>query len=438
MSDAVVDPAARDKYLLQVTAGPSYDVSTHRQVAVNGSDATVIDNHLMTCYLKVKIKDYHGLPRNSPATDDYFTHPLHKSDRYSVGFSFVPKRDIRGADLITGFDFDHPIRDRLPPGFKYAMKIVTTLLDPGLFGDPYSDKPYLYGPGLSSFFSFRIGEHISDVPIEDQLAMFNSNAKSVIEEGADGSGQRIRADQHIPAKTSKRRKNFLDPTKLNDFTFEKGRMYQADFFNPYLDFANFALRIPGFSISVVRYIDDKTHQLRFVLKDKGTDEVLFVVIFNLLFGQSLKETLVDKDSKTSTTDTLPDKAATVDSSRLSTPNKLPATSRSSCETTPASVSSSTPESDMEDDPAHKEQRQTAAAGLASSIYSGFAALGFGRTVSGDSDSSISSTTEKERKKKEELEGKKLEGTETQKLEGQVGSMKDGAVEQYLKSKNSST
>jgi hypothetical protein len=304
----VVDPAARDKYRLQVTAGPSYDTSTHKEVAVNSGQAHLIENDLMSCWLNVRIKDYNGLPPNSPETSDYFQHPLHTSDRYSIGFSFVPKRDIKGSDLVTGFDFDHSIKDRLPPGFRYAMKIVTTILDPGIYSDPYSDKPYLYGPALSSFFAFRIGEHTSDVSAEKQLASHESGAKGVIEEGADGSGQRIRADYEIPAKTSKRRKNFLDEKKLENFTFEAGRMYQADFFNPYLDFANFALRIPGFSISVVRYIDDKTHQLRYVLKDRSTDEVLFVVIFTLLFGQKLEATLGGAETEQGTTQEVPVKS----------------------------------------------------------------------------------------------------------------------------------
>ncbi|KAF2194070.1 DUF1769-domain-containing protein, partial [Zopfia rhizophila CBS 207.26] len=292
ISGGVVDPAARDKYLLQITAGPSYDTAMHKEVTVNGPDAHIIDNDVMTCWLKVRIRDYHGLPRGSPSTNNYFDHPMHKSDRYSIGFSFVPKKDIPGNDLVTGFDFDHSIRDRLPPGFRYAMKIVTTILDPGIYSDPYSDKPYLYGPALSSFFSFRIGEQTSQTPAKDQLAQqLEKDAAGVIEEGADGSGTKIRESQSIPAKTSKRRKNFLYAQNLENFTFEAGRLYQADFFNPYLDFANFALRIPGFSISVVRYIDDKTHQLRFVLKNRRTEEVLFVVIFTLLFGQKLEDTL---------------------------------------------------------------------------------------------------------------------------------------------------
>jgi hypothetical protein len=55
-SGGVVDPAARDKYLLQITAGPSYDSSTHKEVAVNSDFAHVIENDIMTCYLKVKVR----------------------------------------------------------------------------------------------------------------------------------------------------------------------------------------------------------------------------------------------------------------------------------------------------------------------------------------------------------------------------------------------
>jgi hypothetical protein len=93
----VVDVTARDKYRLQVTAGPSYDTSTHTEVAVNSGQAHLIENDLMSCWLNVRVKDYNGLPHNSPVTSDYFQHPLHTSDRYSIGFSFVPKRNIKGS-----------------------------------------------------------------------------------------------------------------------------------------------------------------------------------------------------------------------------------------------------------------------------------------------------------------------------------------------------
>lgn len=239
----------------------------------------------------MRIRDYHGLPKDAPENCSYFEHPLHTSDRYSVAWSFVPKRDIPGTDLIMGFDFSHPVRDRLPPGTKLAVKIATTVLDPGLYADPFSDEPYLYGPMLSSCFTLRVGGKIDEEGAEEQLARLDSENNCVVEEGASLSGQSVRKNQDIPSAWKARRNFFLSEAQLKKFTFEKGRMYHADFFNPHLDFSNFSLRLPGFSVSVAKYVDEKTHHLRFVLKNRESNEVMFVVFFKLLFGKELEETL---------------------------------------------------------------------------------------------------------------------------------------------------
>lgn len=57
---AIVDPSQVDKYLLRVTAGPSYDDSTHTVVDVNSDGTHYIENDLMHCWLKVRIRDYNG------------------------------------------------------------------------------------------------------------------------------------------------------------------------------------------------------------------------------------------------------------------------------------------------------------------------------------------------------------------------------------------
>ena len=57
---AIVDPKQTDKYLLQVTAGSSYDQSTHKVVNVNSDEAIFVENDLMACWIKVRIRDYHG------------------------------------------------------------------------------------------------------------------------------------------------------------------------------------------------------------------------------------------------------------------------------------------------------------------------------------------------------------------------------------------
>lgn len=155
-------------YLLRVTAGPSYSPTTHVPIPVNSATTplTRISHPEMTIDLAVRIHNYRGLPPSSPPSSPYFTTEPHKSnaDLYSIAFRFTPhgpsgaKGGISGEDLQFGNDFDKPIRAHLPPGFGTAMKIVKWWVDPGLDGDVYAEKPYLYGPAVGSFNEVRAGE----------------------------------------------------------------------------------------------------------------------------------------------------------------------------------------------------------------------------------------------------------------------------------------
>lgn len=286
---------SHQKYKLRVTAGTSYDVSTHTLVPVNGPETLHLNTPSMLLSLAVRLKHFTGIPSSSPVTSSYFSHPLHISDQYSISFSFIPKVDIPGNDLLFGNDFDRPIRDRLPPGFGQAFRIVKWFIDPGLEGDPYADKPHLFGPALSSFNMIRIGEKIfppgSGGKDADTEAWKMPNAESfhetVVEEGAEGSGTEIRSSAAvpIPSDSAGRKKHFLTEANREAFTFEAGRLYQSDFGNPYLDFNDFSLKLPGFSLNVIKYVDEKTHELRYVLKNRSTDEIYAVILFSLLFGE---------------------------------------------------------------------------------------------------------------------------------------------------------
>lgn len=174
-----------------------------------------------------------GLPKTSPPLSPYFSHPTHTRDLYSISFSFIPKRTISGNDLVFGNDFDHPIRDKLPPLFGKAFSYVTSFIDPGLYGDPYADRPYLYGPMLSSVNIFRVGEkkELPDGYGED------GEGEGVLEEGAsDEEGEAMREEGGLPGVGGKRMKHFLQEGRRKEWSFEEGRVYSCDFFNPYLDF----------------------------------------------------------------------------------------------------------------------------------------------------------------------------------------------------------
>lgn len=234
-----------DKYILRITAGPGYDTSDHVEVPVNTSSPVSINSFHASVDLNVRVQNYNGLPRNSPTTSPYFeTEPhAYNQDQYSICFRFTPKdKDIKATDLQFGNDFDRPIRDRLPPGFNTAMGIVRWWIDPGLDGDAYADRPYLYGPALSSINALSIGPGEFD---EKKGGIF-------VDEGGDESQ---RKDVGMPDDAKARMKWALNDSNKEKFVFRKDQPYAMDFFNPYLDFSNFALRLPGFHLPVLKYWD---------------------------------------------------------------------------------------------------------------------------------------------------------------------------------------
>lgn len=176
-----------------------------------------------------------GYPDNSPKTSPYFSHPLHQSDQYSISFCIDFKTTSQnGDDVVFGNDFDHPIRDSLPPGFQSALRIVQWTIDPTMDGDAYADKPYLYSPALATWNQFRIGEMM----LQGKLPSVHDK---VVEEGADGAGA-VEMRTGIPEDARGRRKYFQYEENRKEFVWQAGRLYWADFGNPYLGFQGWFLQ----------------------------------------------------------------------------------------------------------------------------------------------------------------------------------------------------
>ena len=238
-----------DKYYLSVTAGPDYE--NQKPLPINTEESAHITSDKLTTDLTVRIQNYRGLDAShnpSPhKTSPYFSKAPHEKDLYSVQFSFTPKEDINGHDLVFGNDFDHPIRDKLPPGFQQAFNMVKWFVDPGLYGDVHADEPYLYGPLLSSMNVWRMGA--KDDKEQEKVDEVRANEEvHILSEGGDGDGAVAREAAGVPGDAAARKKFFLTEQHLKNFTFENGRTYENDFFNPYLDFNDFALRLPGWGL----------------------------------------------------------------------------------------------------------------------------------------------------------------------------------------------
>ncbi|PBP20061.1 hypothetical protein BUE80_DR009122 [Diplocarpon rosae] len=290
-------------YVLQVTAGSAYDITTHQIVPVNDAKSVTIDTEHINVDLNVRIQSYRGLPKTSSTTSPYFDLPPHdkNQDQYSIAFRFTPKSTINGDDLVFGNDFDHPIRDRLPPGFNTAFRIVKWVIDPGLDGDVYADQPYLYGPTASSVNRLHVGSKGGKQEIGEH------DAGLVFEEGGDEEGLEVRKGQGVPDTEAARKKHFLQEDKRKEWEWEEGRVYGCDFYNPYLDFnslfplpsnelarltnyrLDFALRLPGFTLPIMNYWDGQGLSLRYTLKNRKTGTVLFVVLFTLYLKEDVDE-----------------------------------------------------------------------------------------------------------------------------------------------------
>ncbi|OJJ66351.1 hypothetical protein ASPBRDRAFT_138188 [Aspergillus brasiliensis CBS 101740] len=261
---------------LKVTAGTSYAQDTHETVTVNSTSPLHFKSDHLTSNLWVRIKDYTGYPTTSPKTNTYFDTPPFKSNLFSISFTLNFTDDVNGNDLIFGNDFDHPIRPYLPTGFNTALKIVKSTLDPSLDGDAYADKPYLYSPGLASWNQFSIG---------DKEENGNNEENVIVQEGGTGSGADVRKEYNIPDSPSSRRSHFQTEAKRKEFIFEKGRTYAVDFGNGYLDFNEFAIRIPGFSFHIGKYVSEKNNVLRYVLKNRATGEVYLVICLTVVLEE---------------------------------------------------------------------------------------------------------------------------------------------------------
>ncbi|KAF3211362.1 hypothetical protein TWF106_010248 [Orbilia oligospora] len=278
-------------YTLTVTAGPTRDISSHVPIPVNTEQPLHFDTNLISTDLFVRIQNYRGTDKTLPSTSPYFDTPPHSTnkDKYSISFSPLIFKDssVNGDDLVLGNDFDDPIKKNLPPGFSVAWRVARWVVDPGLDGDPWAEKPWLEGRVLSSVNVIDIGDR------DDKKE--TSEGVDVLEEGLYKSklNSEESGGEEIPKDGAARMKFFVQQEKRKKFVFERGERYWMDFYNPYLDFNEFALHLPGISIHILQYWDGQP--LRYVLKNRIDQTVYLVVQFTLTPKEDVDTDREDED-----------------------------------------------------------------------------------------------------------------------------------------------
>jgi hypothetical protein len=158
----------------------------------------------------------------------------------------------------------------------------------------YGDEPYLYGALLSSINVLRIGEQRKpgkeelegEAKTEGDVEVSGSEGEAIVyEEGADGTGADLRKSKSIPDRAGARQKFFLTEQNRKDFTFEAGREYKCDFFNPYLDFNEFALKI-GYglpNISIIGHWDGQPLRYVTLAQFPDTHTPMLLVFLTVVF-----------------------------------------------------------------------------------------------------------------------------------------------------------
>lgn len=250
--------------------------------------------------------------KGGPTTADYFETDLHKFDRVSIQISICFKKPISvatedgdgdgdndttdngisGNDLVWGNDFDTPIKDQIPYGFSIGYNIFKYAVDPSIFGDVYSDKPYLYGPALTSFNKI-VARSIDSK--DEEVAWPGIITEENLHDQESETDTGVSEFKYLPPTDSAaRRKYYLTEANRKDFTFTYNnssksssddktparKQYDFDFYTPYLDLGTqFAIKLPGYTLNVEGYA--KGQPLRYTLKNYKTGQVYLVVVLKL-------------------------------------------------------------------------------------------------------------------------------------------------------------
>ncbi|KAF9923961.1 hypothetical protein FBU30_005981 [Linnemannia zychae] len=337
-------------YRLRVSAGPSADPKHLKVLPVNDdANPTLIESNEFIGQIVVRIKGLdktygskEGQEEDSlPLFPDspWFTLPGGDSNLSSIQISGRFKREWPGEQIVFGNQFERPLR--LPPLSSIALKFVQ-FIDPGLKADIYCDRPWAFSPLIATMNTVNVsgwhldkatqkkveesgqekdrerlenelppwpspeGEHI----VEDTTLLFQSEKDHHEDTISSAPKRKEAAHDHgheqenvdspkkeeltmAPSKptvltSSARRSYFSTEANLAKHRYRPDQVYGFDFFNPYINFADFTLKVPGFSMDVTRYWDGQP--LTYVIKTMDSSVTFLAVQFQLI---PVKDTVIE-------------------------------------------------------------------------------------------------------------------------------------------------
>ncbi|KAG0198692.1 hypothetical protein BGX28_007883 [Mortierella sp. GBA30] len=313
------------RYRLRVSVGPSADPNMLKPIAANDdANPAVIESDEFVAQIVVRIRGLNQTFGYEEAQKEdglkplpespWFTKPGGDKNLSSVQILCRFKREWPGDQIVFGNQFEKPLR--LPPFSSIALRFIQ-YIDPGLRADIYSAQPWAFSPLIATMNAVNVqgwhldtatqhrpkelgqdeekkgrfenklpswpspeGEHV----VEDTSLLFKEDTDDIYEENeeqASEAGKEKLVEAKAPAlDTGARRYYFADQDNLSKHRYRPDQVYGFDFFNPYLDFANFTLKVPGFSVDITKYWDGQP--LTYIIKTKDSSVVFMAFQFELV------------------------------------------------------------------------------------------------------------------------------------------------------------
>ncbi|KAF9169609.1 hypothetical protein BGX21_010208 [Mortierella sp. AD011] len=336
-----MSPSRPTRYRLRVSAGPSADPKDLKPVTVNDdANPMLIESDEFIGQIVVRLRNLdkaygyvQGLEEDGikyMPDSPWFTKPGGNNNLSSVQISGRFKREWKGDQIVFGNQFEKPLR--LPPFSSIALKFIQ-FIDPGLKANIYADRPWAFSPLIATMNTVNVsGWHIDEATqrrvdqdgqdkdrehlenelppwpspdgehiVEDTTILFNDHSK--VEAHGKKKDDQEQAEQEerdnddkeelVETKSgnalkestkklsaSKRRSYFAKEVHLAKHRYRPDQVYGFDFFNPFLDFSNFTLKVPGFSVDITKYWDGQP--LTYIIKSQDSSVVFMAFQYELI------------------------------------------------------------------------------------------------------------------------------------------------------------
>ena len=239
---------------LTVRVGSTLDTLVPIQVNDDANPGR-IQNDKFDGYITARIRDH-------PPTPSKYFEKNNNNDLFCIQISgrfLIPNCTIN--DIQFGNQFERPLN--LPWGSSLLLKFASWY-DPGLESNLNAPKPYAFSPIIITMNQIKVEQG-------DKSYWPSPQGESVQEDITTLS---------MDLKTPEDRRTFFKyPQNRKAVDLSPNQIWHMQFSNPYIDFNNCTIRVPGFEMDVLKYWDGQP--LRFYCKTVTTNEVLFIIEFDL-------------------------------------------------------------------------------------------------------------------------------------------------------------